>query len=280
MVWGPPMEPPVRRLPALVLPVAVLLGGCKAVDPAPRELDDLLHWFWQKYADGTDEELAEGAVNLYDAVDAASFEELSDGSISDLDRDEAALVGITDQDPAEAAGVYLVNVYDCTLPKLEPILLHRDQATLYDGIYDRYERTYTASRDDFEGRASPTMTWDVEYEASLLGAAYTANLEGGLRYVPTLDDELSPHGPVMLSRTHLLEPVTYDGDSNKSQEQDYQVEIYLKQSSGRVLHVYGLWREADYGGTTNSDNEGVQRLLLNSLADWDATTEQHCADGI
>ncbi len=258
---------------------ARLLGACKKVEPAPKELDDLLHWFFEKYSEGTDEELAEGAVNLYDAVDAGSFEELMDGSITDLSEDNAELVGVTGQNPSEAAGVYLVNVYACTPPKLEPILLARNQDELYEGIYDRYDRTYTSSRDDFEARVSPTMTWDVQYEASLLGAGYVADLEGGLRHVEAIDDELSPHGPVLLSRTHLVEPARFESD-NKSQEQDYQIEIWMKQRSGHLLHVYGLWREADYGGTTNSDNEGVQRLLLNSLADWDDTTEEHCADGI
>ena len=258
---------------------ALIAGGCKKVEPAPKELDDLLHWFWEKYSEGSDEELAEGAVNLYDAVDADGFEELRDGSITDLSADAAALVGVTDRDPADAAGVYLVNVYDCTLPKLEPVLLARNQDELYEGIYDRYDRTYTSSRADFEARVSPTMTWDVQYEASLLSAAYVADLEGGLRHVEAIDAELSPHGPVLLSRTHLVEPARFENDG-KSQEQDYQIEIWMKQGGGRILHVYGLWREANYGGSTNSDNEGVQRLLLNSLADWDDTTEEHCADGI
>lgn len=264
------------------LPLALLglsLTGCKKLDAAPQELDGLLHWFWRNYEDASDEELAEGAVNLYDAVDADSWEELSEGTVSRLTRDEAAAVGVTDRDPADAPGIFLVNVYQCTLGKLEPILLYKDQDVLYDGVYDRYDREYTSSRADYESRASPTMTWDVEYEATILGSSYTANIEGGLRRVPKLDDEQSPHGPLVLARTHLPRPAVFEGDGDKSQEQDYQLEIYLSRGDGTLLHVYGMWRQANFGAGFTSEDKGVQTILLNSLADWDTDTEAHCLAG-
>lgn len=267
----------MTRTLLLSVPLLATLG-CKKVDPAPRELDALLHWFWTEYSEGTDEELAEGIANLYDAVDAANFEELSDGSVSKLTKDEAALVGVTDRNPADASGVYLVNSYACTLGKLQPILLHKAQDELYDGIYDRYERDYTSSRADFEDRVTTTMGWEVEYDASLLGASYTANIVGGLRFLPALDDELSPHGPAMLARTHMPQPAEFESD-NKSQDQDYQIEIWVKRKSGELLHVYGLWRQADFGSGFTSDDEGVQRILLNNLAAWDDDTEVLCAEG-
>lgn len=263
----------------LLLPLAaVSLGGCRSIDPAPKELDALVHWMWSKYEEGADEELAEGLVNLYDAVDGDAVEDAEDGTVSALSKDAAAQVGVTDRDPSEAPGVYLVNAYACTLDQLEPILLHKAQDELYEGVYDRYDREYTSPRADFESRAEPFMSWTVEYDASILGAAYTANIVGGLRHVPALDDERSPYGPLLMARTYLPEPAAFESD-NKSQEQDYQIEIWTSRGDGTLLHVYGLWRQADFGAGITSEDEGTQRLLLNSLADWDDTTEEHCAAG-
>lgn len=265
------MRPSLRVLPALLL-----LGGCKKVEPAPKELDALIHWMWTRYDDGLDEELAEGGENLWDAVDGDGWTEYWDGSLTPLTKDEAAAVGVTDRDPADAPGVFLVNVYTCTLDQLQPILLHKAQDELYEGVYDRYDRTYTTERAAFEDRSSASMAWDVSYDASIFGTAYTAEIVGGLRAVPEV--EISTHGEFLMARTFLPEPATFEND-NRSQPQDYQLEVWQDRGDGTLLHVYGLWREADFGAGITSADEGSQRILLNNLKQWDDDTEEHCAAG-
>ena len=49
---------------------------------------------------------------------------------------------------------------------------------------------------------------------------------------------------------------------------------------GDVLHIYAMWRQADWGAGFTSENEAVQRLLLNGLEDWDHTTDELCAEGL
>ena len=262
--------------PVPVLALLAVLAGCKQVEPAPKELDALLHWMWQRYEDGTDDALAEGAANLWDAVDGAGLDDHVDGSVTPLTAEEVALVGVTDRDPADAPGVFLVNAYTCTLEQLEPILLHAAQDELYEGVYDRYDRSYTTSREAFEAREISTMAWEVSYEASLFGTAYSAVIEGGLRAIP--DVEAARHGAFLMGRTHLPEPAEFEGDS-RSQSQDYQLEIWQSRDDGSLLHIYGLWREADFGSGITSADEGSQRLLLNNLRQWDDETEAHCAAG-
>lgn len=261
----------------MLLPL--LLLGCKAVDPAPADLDGLLHWFWQRHDEGLDEELHEGVRNAFDLVDVEALDEaVQDGSLTDLTADEAALVGVTDRDPALAAGVYLLNVFQCDLATLQPILYAQDQATLYPGVYDAYQRTYTDSVEDYAQAVAHDLTWDTVYSSSILGASYTADTRGGLRRVPVEDAEVAPHGEVILQRTYMPLPAAFEND-NKSFDQDYQVEVYVDAGGGRVLHLYGLWRSADYGSGFDAENESVQRLLLNGLADWDDQTETLCLDG-
>jgi hypothetical protein len=250
------------RHAARTLPLLLLLGGCKKVEPAPKELDALMHWMWSRYDDGLDEELAEGGENLWGAVDGDGWTESWDGSLTALTKDEAAAVGVTDRDPADAPGVFLVNVYTCSLGQLEPILLHKAQDELYEGVYDRYDRAYSTSREDFEARAALTMGWEVSYDASLFGTSYTAEIDGGLRAVPEV--EVSAHGEFLMARTVLPEPAEFEG-GNRSQPQDYQLEIWQSRGDGTLLHVYGLWRQADFGSGITSESEGSQRILLNNL---------------
>lgn len=264
----------------MLLLASLSLLACKKVEPAPADLDGLLHWFWQKYEAGEEEELHEGVVNAFDIVDVEALaEEVQDGSISDLDADEAALVGVTDRDPADAAGMYLLTVFDCDLQTLQEVVAAPDQDALYEGIYDDYERTFTGDDQAYLSGEEDLLAWDVWYAASYLGGSYEAESKGGLRRVPEIDAEVSPHGDVVLQRTWMPEPAVWESDG-PSYDQDYQIEVYVDAGEGRVLHLYGLWRQAEYPGGFSSDNESVQRVLLNNLAKWDETTEGHCATGL
>lgn len=266
----------MRRLLALSL----LVTGCRKIDPAPEALDDLLHYLWTELNEGADDErLAEGIVNLDAAVKAARLEEPEDGTVTPLTRGEAALVGVTDRDPKDAAGVYLVNTYACSRPMLEQILSHAEQDVLYDGVYDSYSRTYDQDQQDFLDGSIDELTWQLEYHSSSIVGAYDARAEALMRRVPELDGELTPWGPILFTRTYMPRPADFEND-NKSMDQDYQLEMYWEREKGQIVHVYGLWRQAFFGSGLSSDDKGVQRILLNNLLDWDETTEQVCADGL
>jgi hypothetical protein len=258
------------------LALGLALSACKKVEPAPKALDDLTHYFWQQFPDGEDAQLAEGVRNLHKAVDGGSLDELLDGTLTDLSRDEAELVGVN-RDPKSAQGLFLVNTFDCELSQLEEIVSYVHQDELYPDTYSSYEREFSSDRGDFLSGDSDTLTWSVHYEVDDL-VDYSSDIKGGLRRVPTLDDEQSPYGDVLLARTYLPSPAKFD-DPDKSLDQDYQMEVYYERSGGEILHLYAIWRQADFGGTFTTDNEGFQRLMLNNLADWDDVTEERCAEG-
>ena len=269
----------MRRLaPALLLSVSSLAAACKKPEAAPKDLDGLVHFFWDGYEPADDASLAEAAINLVDATDGRTRDEVLDGTISALDAGQIAAVGIDGQAAGDAQGVFLVNVFDCALPRLEELLLAKDQDVLYAGVYDRYTRTYTSSRDDFDARAVATMRWDVEYDATILGASYTAWMDGGLRAVPGQGKALSPWGEFIVQRTFMPRPAAFENDG-KSLEQDYQIEVYIERAPGEILHVYGLWREADFGAGFTSEDEGVQTIMLNNMKGWDDDTAALCAGG-
>jgi hypothetical protein len=257
----------------------LVVVACKDVEPAPEELDELLHWVWQRYDEGTDEELAEALRNLDRAVDGASFSEGSDGSLTRLSAEEAEIVGVTDRDPQLAPGVFLVNRFGCGMGQLEEILSYPDQSELYEGVYTDYGRTFDEPREQWLSGESPRVDYDIEYTASVLGAAYTARSRGALRRVPELDAESTPFGAFVIQRSYMPEPGAFeDASSSKTMEQDYQLELYWSRGE-EVLHAYGMWRQASYGSGIDMEDEGSQRILLNNLLSWDEDTASLCAEG-
>ena len=138
---------------------------------------------------------------------------------------------------------------------------------------------FDGSREDFLAEQVDELTWDLEYTSTILGTTYTAKSKSGLRRVPEIDDELTPWGPVVFARAYMPKPAQFESEK-KSQEQDYQLEMYWEREKGEIVHVYGLWRQADFGSGFTSEDKGVQRILLNNLIDWDDTTADLCENGL
>ncbi len=254
-----------------------LTAGCKNVDPAPADLDGLMHQLWGDYEGASDEELTAAVVELHDVIDADSMEELEDGSLTALAADAADGLPISPApDPSLAQGLYILNVIDCDLSQLERILYDLDQDRLYEGAYETYDRTYLSDFDAYVAREAPTLEWEIDLTAELVGAEFDEALRGGLRY---WDDPENPLGPALMARTFLTEPATFPEGSSKSFDQDYQLEVYYERAPGEVVHAYAIWRVFDMGGGLTIEDESVMRIILNNLADWDDNTAQLCADG-
>jgi hypothetical protein len=253
--------------------------ACKGVDPAPAELDDLFHWFWEGYDTADEETFAGGLVNLNAAIGGDTFTEPTDGELTRLSAEEAALVGVT-EDPQEAVGLYLLNAFECEWDTLREVLSHPDQDTLYEGTYERYDRTFDEAtpREEWLSRSIPRTDYGYEYDSDVLGTQMTVVARGAFRTIAAVDEEVSPYGEFLVQRSYMPEPATFEEGSDKSQDQDYQLEIYWE-NAGKILHAYGLWREADYG-FASSEDVASQRILLNALFDWDDTTALNCASGV
>lgn len=271
----------MRRSRAGAVTVATLLlaaAGCRAVPEAPESLDGLLHYFWQTVVDGGDDEIAQGVVNLNEAVDGDGLTEITDGQATQLTADEVAWLELDREvDPTEASGIHMISPLTCDLETVDDIVTALPQGEMYD-TFDEYERRYTSDAGDYHDRSVPTLTWTVDYTVTVpLAGTYTATLDAGARWVPTLDDTLSPHGPVLITWSTLPEPAVFDGGEGVF-DQDYRVEVYHEPEPGKVVHTEALWRYME-AGVVSMSNESIQRMVLNGFADWDAQTVALCQSG-
>lgn len=255
------------------------VSACKKVEAAPEDVDGLLHFLWQNVELGEDEQLAEGVANLHVALDGGTRDEVTDGTVSRLVDAEVEPLGVT-RDPALAAGIFIGNVIACDLPMVAEIVTHPDQDELYKGVYESYERTYRGDIGRFLAGDPDELEWSLDYGAEILGSSYTGHTEALLRRIDasTLPDLDLPFSEAYLARFFAPEAAVFEEGSEKTFEQDYQFEVYWDRG-GETLHAYAMWRQADWGVGFTSEEEGVQRILLNGMAAWDTDTEKICEDG-
>lgn len=249
--------------------------SCKAVDPAPDDLDDLSLYMWRHFLDEDNTALQSGIESLHTIMDVDNLEELIDGSLSNLSQDDLNAVGRENQDADLLSGVFFVNKVACPISGIEPNVYALAQDELHEGTYDAYERTYTSDFDAYLAREENILTWDTIYDISGFGYDYTAFLESSLRYAPKESD--ADFSDMLISRTILKEPSYFDeGSTDRGLFQDFQMEVYYQLPSGDSLHFYAIWREMILFGDMSFQSESAQRLVLDGLSDWDADMEEKC----
>lgn len=236
--------------------LSLLLFGC-APEPAPADVDGLLHWSWTMYEEATDEQWVEAVLNL---------PREGEGEPSRLAAEEVEHVEWGDSDVTQARGMYIANTFECELERLQEILAAQDQMAQYEGVYTRYERTYTSDLADFEANGG-FLSWEVELEGEYVNTAYTERLHGGLRRVEG----------ALVARTWITEPVDFEEGSDWWWPTDVQIEVFAE-DEGEIVHLYGIWRELDIGSLSTED-DGLVNLTRNGMRDWDDETESLCASG-
>lgn len=273
---------PHRRARIAIALALVLAPACSCdppIEPAPEDIKGLAHWLWSNYLTADDAALADAVAKLHGAAGYDSFSEPKRGLLDDLTSDELAPVEMSDRDPRPAQGMYLVDLFDCTLGKLEPILYALDQGAKYSEVYLTFTRTYTSDIEEYKSRATNLATWDMYYEAQPLPAArYGVNTKGSIRYLGADPDVALPHGPVIVQRIYMPTPAHYfDTDANVF-DLDFQIELFYEPTPGKVAKFYPFWRHMAFNGVgASTDDNWIIDMVLDGQVDWDVRTAELCA---
>jgi len=253
------------------------LVGCRHADPAPKELDDLLHFFLAQYDLGDTELLLEGGTNAIAWFDAEAGHADSEGSISDLSQEEFLALGMPDDTSAEwLNGGYHLTLQQCTLSEIQAIYLEPDQSSLFPDNYISYSRNFGLGQDCFADGACNEIQWVSSIEDSLLGKTMTYDLNSGLIWQ---ESETAETSQMLLSRTVMPEPATIgSGDGSAFFDQSYQIEVFVP-LEGLALHLYGLWNS---GGLEGIDPEAPlwTNQYIGGLRDWDQRLDEICDQGL
>jgi hypothetical protein len=251
----------------------IFLLACQKSEPAPEDLDGLLHWFWSEYREGEDESLGEAVLSGLELT--AELEKPETGTFSDISLEELEGYDIPEgADPSITRGMYLMNVLPCTIEQIENILIYPAQEELFDS-YNSYERSFTSSEEDYQSGAVHTLDWDTEYTATLsIYGEYREFVRSGVRRVPGTEaiDQM-----FMLSHTWMHKPSEFEQEG-KVFDQDYQIEIYIEREPGEVVHLYGIWRHMDFGAGLTTDDNFVVSITLSELVSWDKNIQTLCEE--
>ncbi len=260
----------VRLMFALV-GLAWLAMGC-ASEPAPEKITDFSKWLWRNYDSASDDQLANAVVQLNGTVTEVTADKPLKVLISRLASTDVALVG-SKLDASKAVGMLAITETACTLSQVANIHTHADQAGLHAKAYRAYKRTFVHDRAAFLGHKIARLDWNTELTSDYANE----KLAGSARWVPDLGKAKSPHGAALVSRTFLKEPATEVDGNGVQWPQDYQVEAYYERTPGKVIHLFALWRQADFGIST--ETTALQNIMLNGFVDWDKEVETACKSG-
>ena len=254
-----------------------LLVACANIEPAPEDIEGLSHYLWQHYDDEHEEELAQGIVSAFAAIDPENLEEPLRGSISDLSLEELALVGKENEANYEnMAGIFFANIINCPIDTVEKGVYATNQDERHEGDYAEYNREYTSDLEAYEAREVNRLQWTTNYTIDQLGKRMSVEIDGGTRYTPNIDEETTPYGSFFLSRGVMGEDALFEGSDDKGMFQDYQLEVYFQLSESKTVHYFTIWRDVLYAPGMDFNSEGLQKLVLDGMIDWDLDAEAEC----
>ncbi len=274
--------PPAREFVAqgfgkTLVRLALLVGGALASgcaeDPAPEQIIDVSRWLYRNYATASDERMAEAVVALAGSVTAVTADNPFKGLIGSLKAGDNAVVGRTGVDPTKTVGMMVVTEFNCKLAQVEKIHSAADQNALHPSAYTAYKRTFRQSRDEYLARKFNQLDWDTELTSDYA----SEKLDGSLRFIADLGKAKSPYGAALVSRTWLKENAVAVASATEWQ-QDYQVEAYFERTPGKVVHLFAVWRQAQFMGLSN-ESTTLQNLQFGGFVDWDKEVEKACASG-
>ncbi len=270
---------PRRLLPnalsSAALCCAVLCSACRSAEPAPTALDDLARYLFVEYESDDTERLLEGAVNLAALHDSDGSDAGWSGTLSDLDGEAFAAVGLEpDLDTAWLTGVFeLVPHPACTPMELANLYAQADQDVLFPGWYDAYSRTWQSDPDCFFDGTCTDIAWTSHITTTYVLTSGSYDFEARTRRI---DHDA---GPTVLVRGWLPEPaVIGDGDSAAFFDQSYSIEVFSALEDGSALHFTALWNSGGIDGA-DPDGEFWERQYIDGIADWSDRIDALCETG-
>ena len=257
--------------------LALLVIGCKPPDPAPTELDDLVHFFLAQVDAQEHERIIEGADNLETWFEGSGLDGApAGGTLSDLVTAELESLEELrwEPDPTACAGVYVVSELSCGFDDVVAMNMVEDQREVFPDNYAAYSRTWLTSPECLVSGTCDAVDWVATIDDSLAGGLAPMTYELVMQLRRTRDEDDQP--AVILIRSIMPEPAAEDLDIGGF-EQSYHIEAYVPRGSG-TLHVYGLW---NLGWILGSDPEASfwPNQYLDGLLAFESTLETVCVQG-
>jgi hypothetical protein len=265
----------MRALPPIAL---LLVVGCKMPDPAPTELDELVHFFFSQTDDQEHERILEGADNLvaWYQSNAGSEDAVTGGVISDLSQAQIdALEELEwEPDPSLCAGVFVVSQLSCDLDSAAAISLEPNQTEVFEGNYQSYDRTWDSDPDCYVDGSCDGVDWTSIIEDNFVGNLGEMFYTMVVKMRRSRDEDGVPSALLIRS---VMPDVAEEDVGFGGFEQSYHLEAYVPNGAG-LIHLYGMW---SYGWAFESEHDDKMWFdqYLAGLEDFEVQLEDLCVNG-
>jgi hypothetical protein len=257
-------------MPTPIVSLLPVLLGCKSLQPAPTDLDELAHFFLAEFAQEDDNRLQEGSDNIARWYDTQGSAEGATGTVSTVQPAGLEAMGLaSDLDMSSLVGVFeLITHPKCSVSDIDQIYVFEDQQLLFNDPYDAYERTYDTDVGCFLSGECAELSWTITITDSMLGKSMTYDLLVELRRLTS---------GALLVRSWMPEPaVLEDGDESVTFfDQSYHIEVFSPRSSGSSLHFYAMWNSGGLQGVDTTGDFWINQHL-SGLQDWNDRLDELC----
>jgi hypothetical protein len=256
-----------------------VIASCK-VRVAPKDESAFASQAWDSFSD--DIALVEVGASAYGIFDMGKVDEPNahiDGRIESLKSTQiASLAGLEGSpDPAAANGFFMMRRVACSFDEMAQLLSSPNQASLYEGKFVSFNRTFEGDQAAFANGAEKKIGFLTRSSANANGTVYDAELAGVIRRVQGMTDSKRITGRLLALRQYFVRPATVPGDNRFPQ--DYQLELFLEEPEGSLLHFFAVWRDVSISGYDTS-SDLVLSLVISKMASFDTTSESWCKKGV
>jgi len=244
----------MSRCPFRLAVLSLVVAGCKGPPDAPKELEALAAYMFEKTRDGSDEELAAGIENLVDWLDDGYAEahegyrinRLSQASVDALDHRQFNLNGLV--------GASVASRINHKIKPVVGVLANGDAVAVYGDTYISYDREWATDGDCHAARQCLWGEASVESLADYGLVEVASSYRAEYRWVET------DRGWAHLHRTWLLAPIDALGVRTESQ---FYIGVSME-DGGRTERFQASWVafQTDLPLSEESAlNQTIKRLL-------------------
>ncbi|GEM_PF-859569 len=295
-----------RTIPALA--AVVLFTGCEPLPVAPEGLDEASSFVFREFFsdDATFEVGIQGFMDWFVNGGGQELTGLAPGGeeeepvdsfvVADLDPEDVVNYPYNgERTLGDALGVVSVAEMDCTWRTAETFLVRPDQDVVFAEAWEGYDRTYTSSRERFEGGHDAGYAalqdtvdpfdegFDAEpYESTLLFtqnqanpvSAFGVDLDAYPLFLDFRHGSYEVDGEELgafVIATHIRDPVVNGAGNGIAQT--YSIEINVERPDNKTVRMLTVWAQTLTEGITISDELARQAAVRKALESSNALSE-------
>lgn len=235
-------------------PFLLLALACKAPEPAPTDLDQLVGFLFEHIPDEDTAPLVEGVHNLEPWLVDRIDETLEGYTVQDLSEETITSLGDGELDGAELAGSAVGYVSENDVQGWVDALVLHDQVEVYGGSYVSYERTWEGDESQFAERKADFIEADVEALSDYVVIKIESHSGNDWRWIDT------EWGPALIYRAWLEEPCTITPENVVEVERQYYLNAIMPTRKG-TRTMQATWVVGKVVGASTDTNFALQMMI-------------------